>query len=214
MSESGFVQDRAYAGRFGAYRGLLSRLLDHDPAMFELDKGLQIVDAGCGYGDLLMTLRARGYTNLAGIEPDEVCLAAAKKEGLAVTQGTLSETRLLNGCADAVIVNQVFHHVDDYDAALVELHRVIKPGGLLCILEPAPTLLRWGMDLLTFHTPLPKIMKPVRARYEVMKLEVETGLYPKFLRQQAEFHAALENKFERLWHRPSWFFQFGKYRRH
>lgn len=213
MTDDGFVQDPAYAGHFGAYRGLLARLLDHDPAMFELDKSLQLVDAGCGYGDLLKTLRARGYSKLIGVEPDSVCRAAAQKEGFAVRPGTLRETGLPSGFADAVIVNEVFHHVDDYDAAVDELARIIKPAGFLCFLEPAPTYLRRGMDFLTFRTPLPKWVKPVRARYEVMRLEVETGLYPKFLSGQAGFHGALKRRFSPLWLHRCWFFQFGKFTR-
>jgi hypothetical protein len=47
-------------------------------------------------------------------------------------------------------------------------------------------------------------------RYEVMRLEMETGVYPRFLTHQAEFAAALATRFEALWWRRGWFFQFGK----
>jgi ubiquinone/menaquinone biosynthesis C-methylase UbiE/uncharacterized protein YbaR (Trm112 family) len=37
---------------------------------------------------------------------------------------------------DAVMVIEALHHFVDYDRALAEIHRVLKPGGLLYSLEP------------------------------------------------------------------------------
>ncbi len=181
--------------------------------MFALPKDAVIADIGCGYGDLLATLRERGYAHLTGVEPDPHCRGAAQKIGFAIREGTLTETSLDDGSVDAVIVNQVFHHIDDYGAALRELHRILKPEGLLCFLEPLDTLFRRGMDFLTFRTPLRKIAAPVETRYRVMSLEIETGLYPKWLDEQAKFHAELACTFDPIWFRRGWFFQFGKYRR-
>jgi SAM-dependent methyltransferase len=211
MQRENFVQDPSYADHFGAYRAILARLLRHDPAMFDLPRGVQIVDVGCGYGDLLKTLRSRKYTRLVGVEPDEVCRNAALKEGLDVRDGTLAQTGLPSQFADVVIVNEVFHHVDYYDRGVSEIARILKPSGYLCIMEPAPTMMRKIMDFLTFHTPLRQFIPQVRVRYEVMRLEMETGLYPRFLTHQAEFAAALATRFRPLWWRRGWFFQFGKF---
>jgi SAM-dependent methyltransferase len=211
MQRENFVQDPTYAGHFGAYRALLARVLRHDPDMFDLPRDIQIVDVGCGYGDLLKTLRSRNYGCLVGVEPDVVCRNAALKEGLDVRDGTLAETGLPNQFADAAIVNEVFHHVDYYERSMSEIARILKPGGYLCIMEPAPTVMRKTMDYLTFHTPLRHFIPQVRMRYEVMHLEMETGLYPRFLAHQAEFAAALATRFEPLWWRRGWFFQFGKF---
>jgi SAM-dependent methyltransferase len=179
--------------------------------MFELPRDGQIVDVGCGYGDLLKTLRARNYISLVGVEPDTICRSAALKEGLDVRDGTLADTGLPGQFADAVIVNEVFHHVDDYARCTSEIARILKPKGYLCILEPAPTIMRKAMDYLTFQTPLRRLVSPVQMRYEVMILEMETGLYPRFLSHQAEFATALTTRFEPLWWRRGWFFQFGKF---
>lgn len=212
MTGADFVQDSTYAKNFDTYRRILNRLLNHDPAMFELPTDMRIADIGCGYGDLLKTLRSRGYSDILGIEPDSVCREATKKEGLGILDGTLENTGLPNCSVDVAIVNMVFHHINDYASAISELARILKPQGLLCIMEPAPTLLRRIMDFLTFKTPLPKISKAVATRHAVMQLEFQTGMYPKFLAQQKVFHSALENRFEKIWLRNGWFFQFGKYR--
>jgi SAM-dependent methyltransferase len=212
-SQDDFIQDPAYAVHFDNYRGLLAKLLKHDPEMFGLDKNAKIVDVGCGYGDLLKILRSRGYKNVMGVEPDPLCRKGCIKEKLDVRNGTIAKTGLPNNFADVVIVNEVFHHIDTFAEAAEELAKILKPKGLLCFLEPSPTLLRRAMDVITFKTPLSKWVKPVNTRYKVMKLEMETGLYPNFLDQQIQFHKSLNKYFEPVWHRQSWFFQFGKFQK-
>lgn len=210
-SHTDFVQDASYATHFDTYRGLLAKLLKHDPQMFALKKHAIIVDVGCGYGDVLKILRTRGYTNLFGVEPDTQCRKSCVKDKLAVTNGTLTKTNLPDVFADVIIVNQVFHHIDNFAGAVTELKRILKPKGLLCFLEPSPTILRTFMDIVTFHTPLPKWLPFVKTRYMVMKLEMDTGMYPHFLKNQKEFHTAITRHFSKIWLHTGWFFQFGKY---
>lgn len=210
-----FVQDDAYTRHFHAYQAILKRLLREDPGRgyFDLPIDAVIVDAGCGYGEYMRLLAARGHTHVVGIEPDPLCREAACASGLDVREGTLLATGLPDAIADAVVVNEVFHHIADYSAAAEEIFRITKPGGFLCFSEPRNTPLRRTMDFLTFEVPLRKLIPAVEMRYQVMILEIETGLYRKFLREQDVFYAAVESCFERQWLRRGYFFQFGKYRR-
>jgi len=214
-SKTDFVQDDAYAKHFHRYQDILKRLLKQDPGRGEFDLPLDalIVDAGCGYGEFLHQLTARGYTRLVGVEPDPLCREGARAAGLDVREGILTDTGLPDEFADAVVVNEVFHHIADYARASAELARVLKPGGVLCFSEPRNSLQRRAMDFLTFDVPLRKIIPVVEIRYQVLILEMQTGLYPKFLREQAAFYAAIEKNFERLWLENGHFFQFGKYRK-
>ncbi|WP_460993293.1 class I SAM-dependent methyltransferase, partial [Staphylococcus aureus] len=107
--------DYSYAAHFRKYKGLLSKLLKHDPEMFKLSKNAIIVDVGCGYGNLLKTLKERGYKKLIGVEPDSICRNACLKDGLDVREGTISNTNLPSSYADVVIVNQVFHHISNFE---------------------------------------------------------------------------------------------------
>lgn len=215
-SETDFVQDAAYAQHFQSYQDILKRLLKQDPGRGEFDLPVDalIVDAGCGYGEFLHQLTARGYTRLVGVEPDPMCREGARAAGLDVRQGILTDTGLPDEFADAVVVNEVFHHIEDYARASDELARILKPGGVLCFSEPRNGLLRRFMDFLTFDVPLLRKLVPVvEIRYQVLILEMQTGLYPKFLREQPAFYAAIERNFERQWLEQGQFFQFGKYRK-
>lgn len=211
-----FVQDTDYAKHFHTYQNILKRLLKKDPGRGEFDLPLDglIVDAGCGYGEFLRQLAARGYTHLVGVEPDPMCREGARAAGLDVREGILTDTGLPDAFADAVVVNEVFHHIADYARASDELSRIFKPGGVLCFSEPHNGLLRRLMDFLTFDVPLLRKLVPVvEIRYQVLILEMQTGLYPKFLREQPAFYAAIERNFERRWLEQGQFFQFGKYRK-
>lgn len=212
-SQDGFVQDKTYAGFFFEYKKLLNSWLNHDPAMFEMEKHDAIVDTGCGFGDTLSGLAALGFNNLTGIEPDATCREGATRNGLTVIDGTLESTNLPSNSFDVALVNNVFHHIYEYSGAVTEMSRILKPGGFLCFIEPADTIMRRFADYVTFKTPARQIVPPIELRYKVMKLELDTGLYQRFLDNQDNFEHNLNNHFSAVWHRKSYFFQFGKYRK-
>jgi len=210
-----FVQDTAYATHFHTYQAILKRFFRQDPGRgdFDLPKDALIVDVGCGYGEYMRQLAHRGHTRLVGIEPDPKCREGAHAAGLDVREGMLTATGLPDAFADAAVVNEVFHHISDYERASAELSRILKAGGILCFSEPRNTLQRRVMDFLTLDVPLRKFVPAVEIRYRVIAREIETGLYRKFLREQTAFHAAIERHFERQWLRKGHFFQFGMYRK-
>ena len=45
---------------------------------------------------------------------------------------------------DCIVNNQVFEHVEDIDAVLSEVRRVLKPGGILLSLFPSEDVIREG----------------------------------------------------------------------
>ena len=155
-SPDDFVQDTAYAQHFHTYQAVIKRFLGQDPGRgnFDLPKHALIVDVGCGYGEFMRQLADRGHTNLVGVEPDPTCRAGARAAGLDVREGMLTETGLPDAFADVAVVNEVFHHIADYERAADELSRILKPAGIFCFSEPRNTLLRRAMDFLTLDVPL------------------------------------------------------------
>lgn len=90
-----------------------------------------VVEIGAGTGIFTEQITGRGVT-VTAVEP-----AAAMGQQLRdrlpdvdVRVGTAEDLPVENASADAVVVAQAFHWFD-YEAALAEIHRVLRPGGHL-----------------------------------------------------------------------------------
>ena len=114
-----------------------------------LQPGDRVLDLGCGEGRHVHGLYMLNGLNITGVDLDEPSLQKAE-EGLAFlpkpAAGQESTVSFQTGDAtaldfpddtfDAVICSEVLEHLPDYDAALVEIRRVLRPTGKLCISVP------------------------------------------------------------------------------
>ena len=89
-----------------------------------------MVDLAAGTGKLTRPLLATG-AEVVAVEPVAE-MRAALPAGARAVDGTAEEMPLNTGSADAVAVAQAFHWFDG-DAALAEIHRVLRPGGALAL---------------------------------------------------------------------------------
>jgi SAM-dependent methyltransferase len=90
-----------------------------------------VVDLAAGTGKLTRALVARGCEVVA-VEPVAEMRAAIQVPARALA-GTAEAIPLPAGAADAVTVAQAFHWFDG-PRALAEIHRVLRPGGLLALI--------------------------------------------------------------------------------
>ncbi len=128
------LMDKAEA-RMWWYRALHVRLADALAGV----RG-RMLDAGCGTGGLLACLRAaRPDLALAGVEwSGEAVQRAAQKSGAAVTRASIHALPFADVSFDGAVAADVLCHAAvDPAAALSELHRVLRPGGLLVVNMPA-----------------------------------------------------------------------------
>jgi SAM-dependent methyltransferase len=89
-----------------------------------------VLDVGTGPGTVAAAALARGAEVLAvDAEPSMVALAAANAPGAEVRHAVLPELPFADGSFDAVVANFAINHVEDPWATLVELRRVVRPGG-------------------------------------------------------------------------------------
>ncbi|MGW8376300.1 class I SAM-dependent methyltransferase [Streptomyces sp. ODS28] len=102
-----------------------------------------VLDVGCGDGSAAATAREalRGH-RLIGVDWSQDALRRASAH-LTVVRGELTPPGLpfRAGAADAVLFSEVLEHLVDPDAALDELHRVLRPGGHLLL--STPNLAAW-----------------------------------------------------------------------
>jgi SAM-dependent methyltransferase len=95
---------------------------------------LRVLDLAAGTGKLTRVLRALGHEVVA-VDPSEQMLAAlsratAADEGVTALVGSAEEVPLPDASVDAVTVGQAWHWLRPA-AAVAELSRVLRPGGVL-----------------------------------------------------------------------------------
>jgi SAM-dependent methyltransferase len=100
--------------------------------------GARFLDAGCGAGGYVEALRERG-ADAYGVEFNPEKVAAYRRtsrEPDRVRVGDLEHLDWPDASFDAGLLNEVLEHVPDERAALRELHRVLRPGGVLVVFSP------------------------------------------------------------------------------
>jgi SAM-dependent methyltransferase len=123
-----------YARSVAAYErgrpGYPDAAADYLAARLGLRPGRTVVDLAAGTGKLTRPLLATGADVIA-VEPVAEMRTALPAEAQAL-DGRAEGMPLDSGSADAVAVAQAFHWFDG-DAALAEIHRVLRPGGSLAL---------------------------------------------------------------------------------
>lgn len=98
--------------------------------------GDRVLDACCGTGDLAVGAeREGGIVTGLDFSPRMLERARGKSETVTWIEGDLLELPFENGSFDAATVGFGVRNVADLEAGLAELHRVLRPGGRLAILE-------------------------------------------------------------------------------
>jgi len=107
----------------------------------------EIVDVGCGTGAILKRL---GHPERnVGIDLAPEAIAFCHQRGLNnVQQGDIHALPFPDASFDAVICSSVLYHqwVANVDGAVREMHRVLRPGGVLLINVPAFPFLHSAHD--------------------------------------------------------------------
>jgi demethylmenaquinone methyltransferase / 2-methoxy-6-polyprenyl-1,4-benzoquinol methylase len=99
-------------------------------------KGDRVLDACCGTGDLAIAAEARG-ADVVGLDFSEAMLERARSKSREIewVRGDVLALPFDDASFDGVTVGFGVRNVDDLEAGLRELRRVLRPGGRIGILE-------------------------------------------------------------------------------
>jgi len=129
----------AIAGRYDLVNRLMTLGLDRrwrkrTIARMKLDSGRTILDLGCGTGDLTREAQLSGI-NCFGIDLSFAMLVAASRLPSEFVEADASCLPLSSKSVDGVVSGFALRNFTDQDAVIVEIARVLRPGGRLAILE-------------------------------------------------------------------------------
>ncbi|HEY3453076.1 MAG TPA: bifunctional demethylmenaquinone methyltransferase/2-methoxy-6-polyprenyl-1,4-benzoquinol methylase UbiE [Bryobacteraceae bacterium] len=101
----------------------------------------RILDLCCGTGDVLFHLEDRGAAQIVGADFCHPMLVSANQKAAArgraaqLLEADALELPLADNSLDAISIAFGFRNLANYRAGLAEFQRVLKPGGVLAILE-------------------------------------------------------------------------------
>ena len=135
------------AGRYDSHRyGRQTRKV-HKEVVRIIDelRPASLLDVGCGNGSFLALMKREGRT-LAGADLSPEMIKVAKERLGDAADLRVADSELLPweaGRFDCLTCNFSFHHYPNPRLVLLEMHRMLKPGGHLVISDPwFPGLLR------------------------------------------------------------------------
>ena len=120
-----------------------------------LKDGVQLLDAGCGPGNITAGLAALIPNGKAvGIDFSAEIISQAqneypseKFENLEFQQGDIYELQFEDETFDLIYIHQVLQHLSDPVRTLKEIKRVLKPNGIIALRESDYSAFTWFPEL-------------------------------------------------------------------
>jgi ubiquinone/menaquinone biosynthesis C-methylase UbiE len=128
---------------FVAKRKFLSIVLDK-----YLPQGGRMLDVGCGTGAVMEFLKSRG--EIEGVDMSEEALKYCRAKSLNVRHGLADKIDYPDETFDVVLALDVLEHLDNDGAAINEIHRILKTGGIFIATVPAHKFL-WSYHDESLH---------------------------------------------------------------
>lgn len=131
-----------------------------DFRFFPLESGDVVLDLGCGEGRHVISAYIEGDVQSVGVDLSLHDLQTTRAkfadfdepDNTAKSFGLSSANALAlpfgDNSFDKVICSEVLEHIPDYQGALKEIQRVLKPGGLFCASVPRnwPEKICWALS--------------------------------------------------------------------
>ncbi len=115
-----------------------------------LKSGAHVLDVGIGTGlvarEAVSIIGAQG--KLVGVDPSPGMMKEVNVPGVELVRGYAERLPRPDQSADFLSMGYALRHISDVAAAFAEFHRVLKPGGRLCVLEITRPKTGFGTSVL------------------------------------------------------------------
>jgi len=141
-SPLGLLRTKLGPVRFGYFRSILNRRRGANW------RALQVLDVGCGGGLLAEDFAGLGC-RVSGIDPSQLSLRTARSHArlsnlpISYQRATGAHLPFRNSSFDVVLCCDVLEHVSDVAAVVLEISRVLAPGGIFFYDTINATFLSW-----------------------------------------------------------------------
>ena len=132
----------------------------------KIENDTKVLDVACGTGDVCFEILKHHSVSIIGLDLSSKMINLAnqkakkkKQDNITFLQGDAENLSLDSDSVDYLTISYGFRNISNYEAALSEFYRVLKPGGILGILEfskPKSKLIG-RIFRLYFHQILPRI---------------------------------------------------------
>jgi ubiquinone/menaquinone biosynthesis C-methylase UbiE len=150
--------------------------------------GQQVLEVGCGRGvGAEVILDRLGAASVTAFDLDESMVELARKRlhgrPVSLSVGDVCHIEEPAGSSDAVVDFGIIHHVPEWQNAVADIARVLRPGGLLLFEElPRHVLDTWAFRTFTLH--------PRENRFEADDFAAELARHGLHGRGRIERHVA------------------------
>jgi demethylmenaquinone methyltransferase / 2-methoxy-6-polyprenyl-1,4-benzoquinol methylase len=135
-----------------------------------LQPGMHVLDVGTGTGlvarEALVVVGDAGA--VIGLDPSMAMLRSGPSiSALPLIQGSAEQIPLATAQFDFVSLGFALRHVADLHSVFREFHRVLRPGGIICLLEITSPQGAWARTLLRFYLrKVVPVLSRTLARYD------------------------------------------------
>jgi SAM-dependent methyltransferase len=113
--------------------------------------GPEVLDGGAGQGTMSRRLAELGFEVTSADASPEAVAALRERAPGPVVEADMTALPFEDASFDAAVLGEVLEHIEDDRAALAEVARVLRPGGVLALSVPANPKLFGPSDAWAGH---------------------------------------------------------------
>ena len=176
------LSDREFKGMNNPGRRALQRLVEY-PLFKRIGlsaKGKVVLEVGCGSGygaELLLGEKPTSYTGF-DFMPEQIELAHKRLPQVDFSVGDATDMKAIpDSSKELLVIFGVLHHIPDWDAAVRECYRVLRPSGEMYIEEPGGAMIEWAERIWKLGHPIRFKLKEFEAQLEKVGFTIERRIH-------------------------------------